>query len=80
MGGKVFCILSVTPQNGSKYIATNLGYQLRRINKNFKKKKVLLIDFDFESPVLCSHFIKDRPYSGIDNLLPNASQMDSFHA
>lgn len=64
MSGEVFCIISLVPQNGAKYLATNLGYFMKKRHKN---KKVLLIDFDFDNPTLCYHYTKNSIYS-IDNL------------
>lgn len=66
MSGKVYSIISLIPQNGAKYIASNLGYFTKR---KYKNSKVLLIDFDFDNPTLCYHFVKDSIYS-IDNLAP----------
>lgn len=66
MRGKVFCIMSVVPQNGAKYVATNLGYFIKKTRKN-KSKKVLLIDFDFKNPTLCYHYINESIYN-IDKL------------
>lgn len=66
MRGKIFCLISIVPQNGAKYLATNLGYFIKK-NKKTKKKKVLLIDFDFANPTLCHHFVDSSTYN-IDNL------------
>lgn len=64
MSGKIIPILSVIPQNGSKYLATNLGYYM----KKEQNKKMLLIDFDFEYASLGHHFVKESDCN-IDTLL-----------
>ena len=66
MNGKIYAIMSLVPQNGAKYVTTNLGYFANKLNK---KNKVLLIDLDFNNPVLCYHYVKDSVYN-IDNLVP----------
>lgn len=66
MSAKVYSVISLIPQNGAKYLTTNLGYTLGRKKK---KKKILLIDFDFNDPTLCHHFVKDSIYD-LDGLGP----------
>lgn len=67
MNGKIFSILSVVPQNGSTYLATNLGYFMNKLNRK-ENKKVLLLDFDFNYSSLGSHFIEDD-VSSLDDLI-----------
>lgn len=66
MSAKIYSIMSLIPQNGAKYLTANLGHAL---GKHKNKSKVLLIDFDFNNPVLCYHFIRDSIYD-LDNLEP----------
>lgn len=66
MNGKIYHIVSLIPQNGAKYIATNLGYFAK---KRKKDSKILLIDLDFNNPTLGYFYTKDFTYS-IDNLVP----------
>lgn len=66
MNGKIYTIMSLVPQNGAKYIATNIGYYA---NKHIKKSKVLLVDLDSHSPMLASHYVKNSQYN-IDDLVP----------
>lgn len=75
MRGKVICLMSIVPQNGAKYLATNLGYFIKK-NKKTKKKKVLLIDFDFANPTLCHHFVDSSTYN-IDNLSLMEDELDT---
>lgn len=72
MNGKVFNVMSLIPQNGAKYVTSNLGFFMK---KKFKNKKILLIDFDFENPTLYYHFIKDSVYS-IDDLISIEKSLD----
>lgn len=65
MNGKVYTIMSLVPQNGAKYIATNLGYYTKKAKKD---KKILLIDFDFNTPTLGKHFIKENQ-ANVDDLV-----------
>lgn len=66
MDGKIYHIMSLIPQNGAKYVATNLGYFAK---KRKKDSKILLIDLDFDNSTLAYFYTKDYTYS-IDNLMP----------
>lgn len=72
MKGKVFCVMPLIPQNGAKYITCNLAYFTQ---KQFKNKKVLMIDFDLENPVLGYHFIEDH-FRGLEGLVPHAYNLN----
>lgn len=75
MKGKVYCVLSVVPGNGAKYVATNLAVSHKRKSKD---SKILIIDLDFINPVLCRHFIKGVNPLGIDHLAPRVDTMDEL--
>lgn len=66
MEGKVFVISSVVQGNGAKYVAMNLAFEMQ---KKYKDKKVLLVDFDFENPFLAHEYVKNDEVHGIDNLV-----------
>ncbi|MDF2880109.1 MAG: hypothetical protein K0R54_666 [Clostridiaceae bacterium] len=74
MNGKVFVISSVVSGNGAKYLATNLAFE--RQVKVKDKKKVLLIDFDFENPTLAYQYVKNDSVHGIDNLIINGDAVN----
>lgn len=69
--GKIYTIMSIAPQNGAKYVATNLGF----FTNTEKKTKVLLIDFDFENSFLCNYYLKDSLYD-IDDLVHIKDMID----
>jgi MinD-like ATPase involved in chromosome partitioning or flagellar assembly len=68
LSGIVYAVISVVQGNGAKYVATNLA---RMEKRNFKNRRVLLVDFDFENPFLAHEFVKKDSTHGIDNLLPH---------
>lgn len=72
MSGKIYTIMSLVPQNGGKYVTTNLGFYTDRY---IKKSKVLLIDLDFETPKLASHYTEGSAYD-IDDLVPYRDNID----
>jgi MinD-like ATPase involved in chromosome partitioning or flagellar assembly len=50
--GSLMILSSVVQGNGSKYSAVNIAYELLKILEKKENKKILLIDFDVDSPTL----------------------------
>lgn len=64
--------MSMSPQNGAKYVATNLGH----FTNTDRKTRVLLIDLDFENAFLCSHYLAESPHS-IDDFVHIKDSIDT---
>lgn len=71
MTARICTLISILPQNGAKYLTTNLGFSLK---KKKRKSKVLLIDFDFQDPTLCLFCTKDLN-KGLDKIEPFGSDV-----
>lgn len=70
--GKVFCIMPGKGASGATTLASNLAFQLQRLNP---KKKVLLADLDQSTGTLSFLLKLKSSYSFVDALL-HSSQMD----
>lgn len=64
--------MSISPQNGAKYVATNLGH----FTNTDRKTKVLLVDLDFENAFLCSHYLTESLHS-IDDFVHMKDSVDT---
>jgi len=71
VSGKIATITSAVQGNGSKYLATNLAFDIK---KRKKDKRVLLIDFDFDNPFLAYPFVSHDEVHGIDNLVNSITE------